>query len=73
VLHLGLPSTLRRRVHVELVVDAVRAMRREADRWIAVVDATMLLVGWTDANRARAAEAIRRALQEHPPDPTSED
>jgi hypothetical protein len=73
VLHLGLPTALRRRVSIELVVDAVRTMRREADRWIAVVDATMLLVGWTDANRARAAEAIRRALQEHPPDTTTDD
>jgi hypothetical protein len=73
VLHLGLPSALRRRVSIELVVDAVRAMRREADRWVAVVDATMLLIGWVDANRARAAEAIRRALQEHPPDTTTDD
>jgi hypothetical protein len=73
VLHLGLPSALRRRVSIELVVDAVRQMRREADRWVAVVDATMLLIGWTDANRARAAEAIRRALQEHPPDTTTDD
>jgi hypothetical protein len=73
VLHLGLPSVLRRRVSIEVVTDAVRGMRREADRWVAVVDATMLLVGWVDANRARAAEAIRRALQEHPPDTTSDD
>jgi hypothetical protein len=73
VLHLGLPSALRRRVSIELVVEAVRQMRREADRWIAVVDATMLLIGWADANRARAAEAIRRALQEHPPDTTTDD
>jgi hypothetical protein len=73
ILHLGLPSTMRRRIPVEVVVDAVRAMRREADRWVAVVDATMLLVGWVDANRSRAAEAIRRALQEHPPDTTNDD
>jgi hypothetical protein len=73
VLHLGLPSSLRRRVPIEVVTESVRTMRREADRWVAVVDATMLLVGWTDANRARAAEAIRRALQEHPPDSSNDD
>jgi len=51
----------------------VRNMRREADSWVAVVESTMLLVGWTDANRARAAEAIRDALEEHPPDSAQDD
>ncbi len=68
VLHLGLPSAIRKRVPIEVVTEAVRTMRREADRWVAVVEATMLFVGWTDANRARAAEAIRLSLQTHPPD-----
>jgi hypothetical protein len=73
VLHLGLPTSTRKRVPIEVVTDAVRAMRREADRWIAVVEATMLFVGWTDANRARAAEAVRQALQDHPPDSSRDD
>jgi hypothetical protein len=73
VLHLGLPSAMRRRIPIEIVIESVRSMRREADRWVAVVEATTLLVGWADANRARAAEAIRHALQEHPPDMTSDD
>jgi len=73
VLHLGLPSAMRRRLPIEIVIESVRAMRREADRWAAVVEATTLLVGWADANRTRAAEAIRLALQEHPPDKTADE
>jgi len=68
VLHLGLPSALRRRISLEVTVDVIRNMRREADSWVAVVEATMLLVGWTDAARGRAAEAIRQAIEEHPPE-----
>ena len=46
VLHLGLPSALRRRISLEVTIDAIpRNMRREADGWVAVVEATMLLVG----------------------------
>jgi hypothetical protein len=68
VLHLGLPSAVKRRVQLDVVVEIVRTMRREADGWAAVVEATMVLLGWADANRARAAEAIRGALQEFPPE-----
>jgi hypothetical protein len=68
VLHLGLPSAIKRRVQLDLVIEIVRAMRREADSWVAVVEATMGLLGWTDANRARAAKAIRQALEEFPPE-----
>jgi len=66
VLHVGLPSALRRRVALESVVDVVRELRREEDNWKAVVDATMWLVGWSDVSRARAAHAIRLALEEYP-------
>jgi len=59
-------------VPLEVVVDAVRAMRREADGSVAVVEATMSFVGWTEAYRTRAAESIRQALEEHPPDSSSE-
>src|SRR5256886_5225253 len=38
VLHMGLPTAMRKRVPIEVVIEAVRAMRREADRWIAVVE-----------------------------------
>jgi hypothetical protein len=68
ILHLGLPSAFKRRVALETVVDIVRAMRREADGWAAVVEATMALLGWADAGRGRAAEAIRQALEEFPPE-----
>ena len=67
ILHMGLPSTFRKRVALETVIDAVRAMRREADSWVAVVDATTHIVGWAATARSHAAEAIRLALQEHPP------
>jgi hypothetical protein len=70
VLHLGLPSAVRKRVPLETAVDVVRGLRREADSWVAVVEATMVLVGWTDGARARAAEAIRTALEECPPEST---
>ena len=43
-------------------------LRREADGWVAVVEATMVLLGWTEANRGRAADAIRQALEEFPPE-----
>ena len=68
VLHLGLPSAIKRRIQLDVVIELVRAMRREADAWVAVVEATMVLLGWTAANRARAAEAIRGALEEFPPE-----
>ncbi len=45
VLHMGLPSAIRRRIPLEVAVDLVRNMRREADSWIAVVETTMRLVG----------------------------
>jgi hypothetical protein len=69
---LGLPSAIKKRVQLDVVTEIVRAMRREADGWVAVVEATMGLLGWTDANRGRAAEAIRTALEEFPPDSAGE-
>jgi hypothetical protein len=68
VLHMGLPSAVKKRIQLDVLTDLLRTMRREADGWLAVVDATMVLLGWTDANRGRAAEAIRQALQEFPPE-----
>lgn len=68
VVHLGLPSALKKRVELDTVVEIVRAMRREADGWVAVVEATMALLGWNEANRGRAADAIRQALEEFPPE-----
>lgn len=72
VLHLGLPSAIKRRIQLDVVTEVVRAMRREADAWVAVVEATMVLLGWTDANRGRAADAVRNALEEFPPDSAGE-
>jgi hypothetical protein len=72
VLHLGLPSAIKRRMQLDTVTEIVRTMRREADKWVAVVDATTVLLGWSDANRARAADAIRQALEEFPPESSDE-
>ena len=68
VVHLGLPSAIKRKVDLDVVIDLVRAMRKEGDAWIAVVESTMVLLGWRDAARTRAADAIRQALTEFPPD-----
>jgi hypothetical protein len=68
VLHLGLPSAIKKRVQLDSIVEVVRAMRREADGWVAVVEATMVLLGWTEAKRGRGADAIRQALEEFPPE-----
>jgi hypothetical protein len=68
VVHLGLPSAIKKRVELDTVVEIVRTMRREADGWVAVVEATMVLLGWSEANRGRAADAIRQALEEFPPE-----
>jgi len=72
ILYLGLPSAIKRRIQLDVVTEVVRAMRREADAWVAVVEATMVLLGWTDANRARAADAVRSALEEFPPSSAEE-
>ena len=73
VFHLGLPSAIKRRSQLDVVIELVRSMRREADGWVAVVESTMVLFGWTDANRARAAEAIRQALEEYPPESSADE
>lgn len=63
VLHSGLPSTLRSRVPVERVTWIVRAMRHTADPWVALVEATCELVGWTDLARWHAAALLRCLLE----------
>jgi hypothetical protein len=66
VLHAGLPSVIRRRAAIELVVEIVRQLRLEEDTWQAVVEATTWLLGWSDMTRVRAAHAIRQALETYP-------
>jgi len=66
VLHTGLPSALRRRTSIDLVVEIVRQLRTEQDPWQAVVEATSWLLGWSELTRVRAAHAIRLALETHP-------
>ncbi len=58
----GLPRHVRRNIAVSDVAIAVRRMRNEADPWVAVVDATSDLLGWSDAARAHGARAIRVAI-----------
>jgi hypothetical protein len=66
VLHTGLPSALRRRISVELIVEVVRQLRLEEDTWQAVVESTTWILGWSELTRVRAAHAIRLALENHP-------
>jgi hypothetical protein len=66
VLYAGLPSPLRRRIAIDLVVEVVRQLRLEEDTWQAVVEATTWLLGWSELTRVRAAHAIRLALETFP-------
>jgi hypothetical protein len=66
VLHTGLPSVLRRRIPIELIVEVVRQLRLEEDTWQAVVESTTWLLGWSELTRVRAAHAIRLALENYP-------
>jgi hypothetical protein len=66
VLHTGLPSPLRRRIAIEMVVEIVRQLRLEEDTWQAVVEKTTWLLGWSELSRVRAAHVIRLALETYP-------
>lgn len=59
----GLPRHVRKGVATSDVALVVRRMRGEADPWIASVDATCALLGWSDAARAHGARAIRIAIK----------
>ena len=63
VLQAGLPSSVRRRLTPEQVVQIVRAMVPELDPWPAVVKTTSRLLGWDRAVRAHSAHAVRIALE----------
>lgn len=63
VLHSGLPSALRARVPLERVLWIVRALRHTSDPWVALVEATCELVGWTDLARWHAAALLRCLLE----------
>lgn len=63
VLLTGLPSALKRNLPYERVVNVVRDLRSEADRWVAVVDATSALLGWKTWARLHAAAAVKLAIE----------
>lgn len=67
VLHAGLPSKVRKRVSETDVLDVVKDMRRTVDVWSAVVTATSRILGWDIHWREHAAQAVRTALEAHPP------
>ena len=62
VLRMGIPRPARKNVTVDDVVLVVRQLREEADPWVAVVDATAQLLGWSRAAGAHAAHAVRLAI-----------
>ena len=63
VLRQGMPKHARRKRPLDEVVQAVREVHREADAWIAVVNATSRLLGWNGLAVAHAAQAVRVAIQ----------
>ncbi|MCB9590326.1 MAG: hypothetical protein H6718_33255 [Polyangiaceae bacterium] len=65
ILYGGLSTRLRQVTPFEAVLEIVRQLYAEADPWVAVVNATASLLGWSDAARLHAAEAIRTAIEEH--------
>ncbi|MCC6216802.1 MAG: hypothetical protein IT376_18230 [Polyangiaceae bacterium] len=64
VLLAGLPSSIKRNLPYERVVAVVRELRSEADRWVAVVDATSELLGWKAWARVHAATAVKLAIED---------
>jgi hypothetical protein len=63
VVRQGMPKHARRRHGIDDVVQVTRELGREADAWIAVVNATSRLLGWSELGVAHAAQAIRVAIQ----------
>ncbi|MCW5790942.1 MAG: hypothetical protein KIT72_11020 [Polyangiaceae bacterium] len=62
VLKSALPPHVSEHTPFEDIVDLVRALKAEADPWMAVLTVTSALLGWAEAGRAHAARAIRVAL-----------
>ncbi len=64
IIYDGLSGNLRRTTPFDAVLAVVRELYAEADPWLAVVQGTSTLLGWRDAARTQAAQAIRVALEE---------
>lgn len=64
IIYDGLSVNLRRTTPFDAVIAVVRELHAEADPWVAVVQGTSTLLGWRDAARTQAAQAIRVALEE---------
>lgn len=62
VLWAGLPRHVKARQEFAQVTIILRDLRAEADPWAAVVDAMSKLLGWSQAARAHAAQAVRVAI-----------
>lgn len=62
VIAAGLPRGVKRRVHFADLLRLVQALRSQADPWVAVVDATASILGWSTNALAHGAHAIRVAL-----------
>lgn len=63
IVYQALPKAMRRTTSLDAVTDMVWELRDEADPWLAVVDASSRLLGWTNHARAHAAHALRRAIE----------
>lgn len=63
VLRQGMPKHARRKVPLDDVVLVTRELQKEADPWVAVVNATAKLLSWQKISVAHAAHAVRVALQ----------
>ena len=64
VVYGAMPHELRRTTPFDTVATVVRELREQADPWLAVVDGTCKLLGWSDYARAHAAQALRIAIME---------
>jgi hypothetical protein len=63
VLRQAMPKHARKRIPLDDVVLVTRKLSKEADAWVAVVNAVSGLLGWQESAVAHAAHAIRLSLQ----------
>lgn len=64
IVHQGLPTAVRQSMPFERALLVVRALRREADPWRAVVEGSSELLGWADYARMFAASILRIVIEE---------
>lgn len=65
VIHHGLPTSLKRKVTVDQLIDVTKGLRRNPEVWPAVVEASAKILGWQGRALEQAAHAIRVAIEAH--------